>query len=131
MLKFCTRSLLGIFLILFRAWVICQNQKITGFYKLTETSFINNSRSKQNKKNLTHPFIDIHKPETCAKFQQKTLNSTVVGARQSFQFFRQITWFLGNTRTSPKLNYWILHHLFSIIKLQNNYSVKPNFMYPL
>ena len=50
----------------------------------------------------------------------------VVGARQSFQFFRQVTWFLGNKRASSKLKYWILHHLISIIKLQNNNSVKRN-----
>ena len=93
-----------------------------GFYTLleTETSFINNSRSKQSKKNPTHAFVDIHKTETYAKFQQKILNSTVVGAHQSFQFFRQITWFLGNTRALSKFKYWILHHLISIIKLQNN-----------
>ena len=47
-------------------------------------------------------------------------NSTVVGAHQSSQFFRQITWFLGNTRALSKFNYWILYHLISIIKLQNN-----------
>ena len=29
--------------------------------------------------------------ETCAKIQEKILNSVVVGARQSFQFFRKIT----------------------------------------
>ena len=131
MLKFCSRFLrtnvykrvCGIFLILFRTWVICQNQKIPGFYTLTETSFINNSISKQNKKNPTHPFIDIRKREKCAKFQQRILNSTVVGALQSFQFFRQITKFLGNTRALPKFKYWILHHLTSIIKLENNWSV--------
>ena len=44
----------------------------------------------------------------------------VVGARQSFQFFRQITWFLGMKRALFKFNYWILHYLFSIIKLQND-----------
>ena len=44
----------------------------------------------------------------------------VVGARQSFQFFRQITWFLGNKRALPRFKYGILHHLISIIKLQNN-----------
>ena len=91
-----------------------------GFYTLTETSFINNSRSKQNKKNHTHPFVDTRKTETCAKFQQKILNSAVVRARQSFQFFSQITWFLGNTRALSKFKYWILYHLISIIKLQNN-----------
>ena len=66
-------------------------KKIPGFYRLTETMFIKNSRSKQNKKNPTHPFVDIHKTETYAKFQQKILNSTLVGARESSQFSRQIT----------------------------------------
>ena len=67
----------------------------------------------------TH-LVDIHKTKACATFQQKILNTTVVGAHQSFQFFRQIIWFLRNTRALSKLKYWILHHLISIIKLQNN-----------
>ena len=71
-------------------------------------------------KNSTHPFVDIRKKEMCAKFQQKILNSTVVGACQIFQFFRQITWFLRNTRALSKFKHWILHHIISIIKLQNN-----------
>ena len=45
--------------------------------------------SKQNKKNPEYSFLNIIKKKTCAKFQQKILNSMVVGARQSFQFFRQ------------------------------------------
>ena len=53
-------------------------------------------------------------------FDKKILNCGVVGARQSFQFFRQITWFLGNKGALPKFKYWILHHVNSIIKLQNN-----------
>ena len=40
-------------------------------------------------KNSEHPFLDITKKKTCAKFQQKILNSMVVGPRRSFQFFRQ------------------------------------------
>ena len=52
----------------------------------------------------------------------------VVGAHQSFQFFGQITWFLGNTRALSKCKYWTLYHLISIIKLQNTWSVKPIFM---
>ena len=63
---------------------------------------LNNSRSKQNKKNPEHSFVDIGKYETCAKFQQKILNSVVAGARQSFQFFRQKTWFLENNRALSK-----------------------------
>ena len=41
----------------------------------------------------------------------------VVGARKIFQFFRQITWFLGNNRTLSKFRYQILHNLISITKL--------------
>ena len=52
----------------------------------------------------------------------------VVGTRVSFQYFRQITWFLGNTRALSNFKYWILHHSITIIKLQNNWSIKPNFM---
>ena len=43
--------------ILFRSWVICKNVKRPGFYALVFYTFINNSRSKQNKKNLTHSFL--------------------------------------------------------------------------
>ena len=46
-------------------------------------------------------FIDITKYKTCAKFQQNILNSMIAGARQSFEFFRQKTWFLGNKRGLP------------------------------
>ena len=48
--------------------------------------FANNSRSKENKKNPEHPFVDIGKLETYAKFQQKKLNSMVVGAHQILKF---------------------------------------------
>ena len=80
------------------------------------------------KKGRTHHFVDIRRTKTCAKFQQKVLNFMVVGARQSFQLFRQITWFLGNARALSKFKYRILHLLISIIKLKNNYFVKPNSM---
>ena len=40
----------------------------------------------------------------------------VVGARQSFQFFRQKTWFLGNNRTLPYFRYQILHNLIGTTK---------------
>ena len=51
-----------------------------------------------------------------AKFQQKILNSMVVGARQKFPYFRQTTWFLENNRALSKILYEILHYLISIIK---------------
>ena len=47
----------------------------------------------------------------------KLLNCRVVGARQSFQIFRQNAWFLENNRALPKVLYGILHYLISIIKL--------------
>ena len=37
-------------------------------------------------------------------FSKKILNSMVVGAHQSFQFSRQITWFLGNNKAFLNLN---------------------------
>ena len=72
------------------------------------------------RKNPKHPIVDIGKLETGAKFQQKILNSMVVGACQCFQFFRQITGFLRNNGALPKFKYWISHHLDSIIKFQNS-----------
>ena len=61
-------------------------------------------------KNPDHPFVGI------GKFQQKILISMVVGARQSFQFFRQKTWFLKNNRALSKFLYGISHYFISIIK---------------
>ena len=46
----------------------------------------------------------------------------VVGARQNFQFSRQITWFLGNDRALSKFKLRILHYLISVIKLQKNFT---------
>ena len=71
-------------------------------------------------KNPTHPFVDISKTETCEKFQQKILNTTLVGARQSFKFLRQITWFLWNTRALSKFKYWILRYLISTVTWPDN-----------
>ena len=45
------------------------------------------------------------------------LNSMVVEARQGFQFFRQKTWFSGNSRDLPYFRYRILHNLISSTKL--------------
>ena len=51
------------------------------------------------------------------KFQQEILNCRIVGARQSFQIFRQNTWFLKKNRALSKFLYGILFYLISIIKL--------------
>ena len=39
----------------------------------------------------------------------------VVEARQNFQFFKQITWYLGNNRAMSKFKCRILHYLMSIL----------------
>ena len=115
-----TKGCMGFFKFCLELELFAKIKKIPGFYRLTETRFINNSRSKQNKKNFSHHFVNIGKTETCAIFQQKILNSAVVGARQSFQCLRQITWFLGIIRALSKFKCWVLHYLISIIKLQND-----------
>ena len=68
-------------------------------------------------KNPGHTFLEISKYKTWAKFQQKILNSVVVGAHQSFGIFRQNTWFLEINITLSIFLYGILHYLISIIKL--------------
>ena len=110
------KACVGFFIILFRSWVIYK----PGLCECVETrSFlilVNNSSSKQNKKNSTHSFVDSGKKVTCAKFQQKSLKSLVIEARQSFQFFRHNTWFLKNNRALSKFLYRILHYFISITK---------------
>ena len=106
LLKLRTRFLLtniykrmfGIFFYFDQILSYLQKLKRPSFNALAFYIFINNSRSKQNEKNPEHSFLDIVKQKTCAKFQRKILNVMIVGARQSFQFFRQVTWFLGNNR---------------------------------
>ena len=45
------------------------------------------------------------------------VNSILVEAHKSFQFFREITWFLGNNRALLLFRYPILHNLISITKI--------------
>ena len=76
--------------------VICKNKKRPGFYTLTETKcftflLITEDLNKNKKKNPEHLFVDTVKYVTCAKYQQKILNSMVVGACQKFELFKQIT----------------------------------------
>ena len=57
------------------------------------------------------------------KISAKKFNSVVVEANQSFQFFRQNTWFLENNGALSKFLYGKFHHLIDITKLQNKKSV--------
>ena len=103
--------------ILFKPCVIDK----TGFCKGVETrSFFilaNNPNSKPDRKNPEHTSVNIRKWQLSTKFQQKLLNSMVVGARQSLQFFRKNTWFFENGRALSKFLYDILHYLINITKL--------------
>ena len=92
-------------------------KKRPGFYRVVFYIFVDNSRSKQNKKDPEHAFVDIVKQERCAKFQQNILHFVAVGACQKFRFFRQIAWFLGDNRALSKFWYLILYNLISITKL--------------
>ena len=55
------KSVGGILFILFRSWAICKNFKKPGFHKLVFYTFINNSRSRQIKKNPAQALVDITK----------------------------------------------------------------------
>ena len=52
-----TKGGLGFFILFFGFELLANIKKRPGFYTLTETFFINNSKSKQNKKNNEHPFV--------------------------------------------------------------------------
>ena len=54
----------------------------------------------------------------CVQNVSKNIHFTVVGARQNFQFSKQNTWFLENSKALSKFLYVVLHYLISIIKLQ-------------
>ena len=66
---------------------------------------------------ITEDLNKIKRVRIFAKFPQKILNFVVVGARQIFQVFRQIAWFLGNNRAFSKFRYRILYNLICITKL--------------
>ena len=75
---------------------------------LTKTRFLTSFkslRSKPNKKNPVHNFADIVRLKTCAKVQQNTFNSNLVGAHHNLQFIRKKAWFLGNRRSFSLLLY--------------------------
>ena len=51
------------------------------------------------------------------KISTKLINSLVVGARQSFQFFTQNTRFTENNRALFNFLYQILYYIINITKL--------------
>ena len=56
-----TKGFVGLFLIMFRSWVINKSVKNECVEARSFKIFANNSRSKWNKKNPRHPFVDIGK----------------------------------------------------------------------
>ena len=67
------KGVCGIFFILFRSWVICKNLKRPGFYTLVFYTFINNSRSKRNKKKSHTSFRRHYKVENVCKISAKNI----------------------------------------------------------
>ena len=67
--------------------------KLPGFYILAFAFLLITQDLNKTQKNPKHPFVDIVWNE-CKMASKK--NYVVVEARQSFQFFTRITWFLGN-----------------------------------
>ena len=65
--------------------------------------FINNSnfRGKKKTKVPNNLWQILLSKKMCAKFQETILNSMVLGACLSFQFFIQKIWFLGNNKPFP------------------------------
>ena len=51
----------------------------------------------------------------------------VVGTHQSFQFSRQIPWFLGNNRALPNLGIRFCVTLLVLSNFKKNKSIKANF----
>ena len=70
-LPMSTRGCVGIFFISFRSWITFQNLKIPGFYTLVFYTFINNSRSKQNKKDPTHTLVELLSRKRVQNFRKK------------------------------------------------------------
>ena len=52
----------------------------------------------------------------------------VVRDRQSFQFFKQNTWFLEDNRALSKFLHGILHYQLVLPNYKKNHSIKPNFI---
>ena len=106
LLKFCTRfSLTTVYKKLFKIFFLfCSYPQLSPKSKkdLVSTcsqnqvfhTFINNSRSKQNKKSPKHPFVDTANQEMCAKSPQKILNSNWSSPKCSI--------FQRNNLVSPK-----------------------------
>ena len=116
-LSISTKGCSRFFFLLFRSWVISKKEKRPGFYILVFYIVINNSRSKQNKKKSRTHFCRHWSLENVCKSSTKISNFVIVGADQSFQFFWQIVWFLGNDRALSKFRYQILYNLITITKL--------------
>ena len=55
------KRVLGIFSILFRSWVICQNKKRPGFYTPQKPGLLTTQDLNKIKKNPEHPFVDFGK----------------------------------------------------------------------
>ena len=61
------------FFISFRSWIICKSKKMPGFYTFVFYIFINNSRSKQNKKKSRVSFCRHYQVGNVCKISAKNI----------------------------------------------------------
>ena len=93
------KRVFGIFFILFRSWVICKIKKdLVSTHSFFTFLLINNST----------PLKTLLSRKRVQNVSKIILNFVTVGARQSFQFFIQIAWFLGNNTALSKFGYTFL-----------------------
>ena len=121
----CLQKDLGIFFILFRSFVICKNQKdLVSTHSFFTFLLITADLNKIKK--ISSTFLLTFLSRTLVENFSKII-SLLVGIRQRFKFFRQTSWFLGNSRTLSKFRYRILHYLINIIKFLKKLVCKSQF----
>ena len=76
----------GIFLILFRSWVICKNKKRPGLYTLVFCIFVNNSITKQKKSQT--PFCSNYWVGNVCKISAKNIKLCGSWSSSKFSIFQ-------------------------------------------
>ena len=76
--------------------------------------FANTSRSRQNKKNPAHSFVEVG---NMCDVSAKIIELWGIWSLSQFSNFQKNTWFFEDNRALSKFLYGILHYLVGIIKL--------------
>ena len=130
-LKLCrapTATKINIFLLRF-----CTRFLLNNVFKRVSL-FINKNIKNECLETRSFLFLQITQDLNKIKKIPNTLLQTLVSRKrvknieacQTFQFFRQKTWFLKSNRACFKFLYEISHYLISIIKSKQNQSIRPS-----